>query len=37
LIASILLASALGLVVFLFFGWLSRVAIGKWHITNRGQ
>ena len=37
LIAAILLASALGLVVFLFFGWLSRVAIGKWHITNRGQ
>ena len=37
LIASILLASALGLVVFLFFGWLSRVAIGKWHTTNRGQ
>jgi NitT/TauT family transport system permease protein len=37
LIASILLASALGLVVFLFFGWLSRVAIGKWHTTNRGH
>jgi NitT/TauT family transport system permease protein len=37
LIASILLASALGLVVFLFFGLLSRVAIGKWHITNRGH
>jgi NitT/TauT family transport system permease protein len=37
LIASILLASALGLVVFLFFGWLSRIAIGKWHTTNRGQ
>ena len=37
LITAILLASALGLVVFLFFGWLSRVAIGKWHITNRGQ
>lgn len=37
LITAILLASALGLVVFLFFGWLSRVAIGKWHITNRGH
>jgi NitT/TauT family transport system permease protein len=37
LIASILLASALGLVVFLFFGWLSRIAVGKWHTTNRGQ
>lgn len=37
LIASIIMASALGLVVFLFFGWLSRAAIGKWHITTRGQ
>jgi NitT/TauT family transport system permease protein len=37
LITSIIMASALGLVVFLFFGWLSRAAIGKWHITTRGQ
>lgn len=37
LIASIIMASALGLAVFLFFGWLSRMAIGKWHTTNRGQ
>jgi NitT/TauT family transport system permease protein len=37
LLTAILLASALGLVVFLFFGWLARRAIGKWHITNRGQ
>lgn len=37
LIAAIILASALGLVVFLFFGWLSRRAIGKWHVTNRGH
>ncbi|MGA0862937.1 MAG: ABC transporter permease [Ilumatobacteraceae bacterium] len=37
LIAAIILASALGLVVFLFFGWVSRLAIGKWHITTRGQ
>lgn len=37
LIASIIMASVLGLVVFLFFGWLSRAAIGKWHITTRGQ
>jgi NitT/TauT family transport system permease protein len=37
LIAAIILASALGLVVFLFFGWLSRRVIGKWHVTNRGQ
>ncbi len=37
LIASIIMASVLGLVVFLFFGWLSRAAIGKWHITTRGH
>ena len=37
LITAILLASALGLVVFLFFGWVQRLAIGKWHTTNRGQ
>ena len=37
LIASIFMASALGLVVFLFFGWLSRAVIGKWHITTRGH
>ena len=37
LITAIILASALGLVVFLFFGWVSRRAIGKWHIINRGH
>ena len=37
LITAIILASTLGLVVFLFFGWFSRRAIGKWHITNRGH
>ena len=37
LITAIIMASVLGLVVFLFFGWLSRRAIGKWHITTRGQ
>jgi NitT/TauT family transport system permease protein len=37
LITAILFASALGLVVFLFFGWVSRRAIGKWHIINRGH
>jgi NitT/TauT family transport system permease protein len=37
LITSIIMASVLGLVVFLAFGLLSRRAIGKWHITNRGQ
>ncbi|MEI8287757.1 MAG: ABC transporter permease subunit, partial [Actinomycetes bacterium] len=37
LITAIILASSLGLVVFLFFGWVSRRAIGKWHITTRGH
>ena len=37
LITAIILASSLGLVVFLFFGWVSRRAIGTWHITNRGH
>ena len=37
LITAIILASALGLVVFLFFGWVSRRAIGKWHIVTRGH
>lgn len=37
LITAIILASALGLVVFLLFGLLSKAAIGKWHITNRGH
>lgn len=37
LITAIILASTLGLVVFLFFGWLSRRVIGKWHITTRGH
>lgn len=37
LITSIIMASVLGLVVFLFFGWLSKRVIGKWHITTRGQ
>ena len=29
--AAILTASLLGVVVFVFFGWLARVAIGRWH------
>ncbi|MEY3558259.1 MAG: hypothetical protein RL374_965 [Actinomycetota bacterium] len=37
LITAIILASTLGLVVFLLFGWVSRRAIGKWHIINRGH
>ncbi|NDF84198.1 MAG: ABC transporter permease, partial [Actinobacteria bacterium] len=35
LIAAIILASIFGLVVFILFGLLSKVAIGKWHTTTR--
>lgn len=31
LITAIILASALGFSVFLLFGWLSRIVIGRWH------
>ena len=37
LIAAIILASVFGLVVFILFGLLSKVAIGKWHTTTRGR
>jgi NitT/TauT family transport system permease protein len=37
LVAAILVASAFGLVVFIVFGFLSKLAIGKWHTTTRGQ
>jgi NitT/TauT family transport system permease protein len=37
LIASIILASLLGLSVFLVFGWLSRKVVGRWHEPVRGQ
>ena len=37
LITAIILASMLGLVVFLCFGWLAKRAIGKWHITTRAS
>jgi NitT/TauT family transport system permease protein len=37
LIAAIILASIFGLVVFILFGLLSKVAIGKWHTTTRGR
>lgn len=36
LIASIILASLLGLSVFLAFTWLGRRITGKWHTTTRG-
>ncbi len=34
LLAAVIMSSALGVVVFLFFGWLQNVAIGKWHETS---
>jgi len=37
LITAIILASLLGLVVFLIFGWVAKKVIGKWHITTRGN
>lgn len=37
LIAAIILASVFGLVVFILFGLISKVAIGKWHTTTRGR
>jgi len=37
LIAAIILASIFGLVVFVLFGLLSKVAIGKWRTTTRGR
>ena len=37
LVAAIILASVFGLVVFIVFGFLSKLAIGKWHTTTRGQ
>jgi NitT/TauT family transport system permease protein len=37
LITSIILASLLGLGVFLLFGWLGRRSIGKWHRQTRGS
>ncbi len=31
LLAAVILSSALGVLVFLSFGWLQQIAIGKWH------
>jgi NitT/TauT family transport system permease protein len=36
LLAAILLSSALGVAVFLFFGWLGNRAIGKWYDAGPG-
>jgi NitT/TauT family transport system permease protein len=32
---ALILSSLLGIAVFVFFGWLSKIAIGKWHETTR--
>jgi NitT/TauT family transport system permease protein len=37
MIAAIILAALLGMSVFVFFGWLGRRAIGKWHTDTRGD
>lgn len=37
LFASVILSSALGVSVFLFFGWLSGRLIGKWATDSRGK
>lgn len=34
LLAAVIVSSALGVAVFLFFEWLERVTIGKWHDTD---
>ncbi|MFW2334031.1 ABC transporter permease [Ilumatobacter sp.] len=34
LLAAVILSSALGVAVFLFFEWLERATIGKWHDTD---
>ena len=35
LLAAVIISSALGVTVFLFFGWLQNKAIGRWHNTDR--
>lgn len=37
LFAAVLLSSALGVTVFLTFGWIQTLAIGKWHETSGGR
>ncbi|HSH11235.1 MAG TPA: ABC transporter permease [Ilumatobacter sp.] len=34
LLAAVIMSSALGVTVFLVFGWIQNVAIGKWHDTG---
>lgn len=37
LLAAVIMSSALGVVVFLFFGWLQNIAIGKWHESSGAE
>ncbi len=37
LFAAIIVASLIGVAVFLLFGWLSRRAVGRWYQESRGQ
>ncbi|MDA2945328.1 MAG: ABC transporter permease [Actinomycetota bacterium] len=37
LLAAVIMSSALGVTVFLTFGWIQNVAIGKWHETSGGR
>ncbi len=36
LLAAVIMSSALGVTVFLIFGWIQNMAIGKWHDTAGG-
>lgn len=36
LLAAVIMSSALGVAVFLFFGWLQERAIGRWHESTSG-
>jgi len=36
LLAAVILSSALGVTVFMTFGWIQNIAIGKWHETSGG-
>ena len=34
LLAAVMMSSALGVTVFLLFGWIQKSAIGRWHDTS---
>ncbi len=36
LLAAVIMSSALGVAVFLIFGWIQNLAIGRWHDTGSG-